>query len=124
MDDACLARACQFRLIHLHLEQCSQNPGLSEAYVDMILASPCRQTLGQLLFNYVGMVDAAQILRLVEGCPSLTTIIWKRCTAPLNGKDADIIAAIEAVLSRRRMCYGTPGSFRLEEDPDRFADQA
>jgi hypothetical protein len=124
MDDACLARACQFRLIHLHLEQCSQNPGLSEAYVDMIIASPCRQTLGQLLFTYVDMVDAAQILRLVEGCPSLTTIIWKRCSAPLNGKDADIIAAIEAVLSRRRMCYGTPGSFRLEEDPDRFSDEA
>lgn len=119
MDDASFARACQFRLIRLQFEQWSQSSGLSEAYVDMILASPCRQTLEWLHFEYFDIVDANQLHRLVCGCPSLHDIIWKRCSAPLNGKDADIIAAIEAVLSRRPW-----GRFRLEEDPDRFADEA
>jgi len=118
MDDASFARACQFRLIRLQFEQWSQNPGLSEAYVDMILASPCRQTLEWLHFEYF-IVDANQLHRLVCGCPSLHDIIWKRCSAPLNGKDADIIAAIEAVVSRRPW-----GQFHLEEDPDRFSDEA
>jgi hypothetical protein len=119
MDDASFARACQFRLIRLQFEQWSQNPGLSEAYVDMILASPCRQTLEWLHFEYFDVVDANQLHRLVCGCPSLHDIIWKRCSAPLNGKDADIIAAIEAVVSRRPW-----GQFHLEEDPDRFSDEA
>jgi hypothetical protein len=119
MDDACFARACQFRLTHLHLAQFSQDPALSEAYVDIILASPCRQTLEDLQLEYVDIADANQLHRLVCGCPSLHDIIWKRCSAPLNGKDADIIAAIEAVLSHRPW-----GRFRLEEDPDRFADEA
>ena len=70
-DDECLRILCEsLSLEHLHL---SNMEYLSPAIIDIILQSPCAQTLRSIEIYYMDeLFTPAHILRLVRGCPLLS----------------------------------------------------
>lgn len=80
-SDACIATICnRFRLKKLSLlddGRCldGEYSEPTPAVVDIVLASPCSQTLESIDIN-LRCLGSADVLRLVRGCPAMTYLDW------------------------------------------------
>ena len=75
LDDDDLRTICHgLRLERLELVY-TQN--LTYRAIDIILESPCAQTLRTTFLSYPSLFSSARVLRLVRGCPRLTDPEWE-----------------------------------------------
>ena len=61
---------------------------LSAAAADIIINSPCAQTLRKVDFHCVPVFGSAMLLHLARGCPNLKTIVWEN-DQPDDSADPD-----------------------------------
>lgn len=76
---ACVAAACEMRLERLHLDSFYDHG--TRHIVDGIIGSQASKTLEELNLHYISnethpFVRAADILRVVQGCPKLKRLSW------------------------------------------------
>ena len=64
----------RYRLKRVFLDEM---PNVTPALVDIILASPCSETLEEISLVFLYLPRAADVLRLVRGCPNLVGLEWK-----------------------------------------------
>ena len=75
LDDEDLRIICHaLRLEYLEL---SWADNLTDRAIDIILESPCAQTLRTTFLSYPPLFSSARVLRLVRGCPRLTDPEWE-----------------------------------------------
>ena len=101
LDDEDLRIICHgLRLERLELVY-PQN--LTDRAIDIILESPCAQTLRTTFLSYPPLFSSARVLRLVRGCPRLTDPEWEPGDEhPLSRiADGANVAAIDALLISR-----------------------
>ena len=101
LDDEDLRTICHgLRLERLELVY-PQN--LTDRAIDIILESPCAQTLRTTFLSYPPLFSSARVLRLVRGCPRLTDPEWEPGDEhPLSRiADGANVAAIDALLISR-----------------------
>ena len=101
LDDEDLRTICHgLRLERLELVY-TQN--LTDRAIDIILESPCAQTLRTTFLSYPPLFSSARVLRLVRGCPRLTDPEWEPGDEhPLSRiADGANVAAIDALLISR-----------------------
>ena len=86
---------------------------LTDRAIDIILESPCAQTLRTTFLSYPPLVSSARVLRLVRGCPRLTDPEWEPGDEhPLSrAADGANVEAMNALLESR-------GGRRFEYDLD------
>ena len=95
-----------------HLEL-SWADNLTDRAIDIILESPCAQTLRTTFLSYPPLFSSARVLRLVRGCPSMTDPEWEPGDEhPLSrAADGANVEAMNALLESR-------GGRRFEYDLD------
>ena len=111
LDDEDLRIICHgLRLERLELVY-TQN--LTDRAIDIILESPCAQTLRTTFLSYPPLFSSARVLRLVRGCPRLTDPEWEPGDEhPLSrAADGANVEAMNALLESR-------GGRRFEYDLD------
>ena len=111
LDDEDLRTICHgLRLERLELVY-TQN--LTDRAIDIILESPCAQTLRTTFLSYPPLFSSARVLRLVRGCPRLTDPEWEPGDEhPLSrAVDGANVEAMNALLESR-------GGRRFEYDLD------
>ena len=86
---------------------------LTDRAIDIILESPCAQTLRTTFLSYPPLFSSARVLRLVRGCPRLTDPEWEPGDEhPLSrAADGANVEAMNALLESR-------GGRRFEYDLD------
>ena len=86
---------------------------LTDRAIDIILESPCAQTLRTTFLSYPPLFSSARVLRLVRGCPRLTDPEWEPGDEhPLSrAVDGANVEAMNALLESR-------GGRRFEYDLD------
>ena len=82
-----------------HLELMSVE-NLTHAAIDVILESPCAQTLRSVDVSYAREFSSEDVLRLVRGCPRLADLDWESDELDRNVDGANV-AAIDALLMSR-----------------------
>ena len=76
----------RFSLTELHLIAALD---LSAAAADIIINSPCAQTLRKVDFHCVPVFGSAMLLHLARGCPNLKSIVWENDQPDPNPEDPD-----------------------------------
>ena len=75
LDDDALRIICNgLRLEHLELT-CVEN--LTDRAINIILESPCAETLRSIEISYDPQFSSEDVLRLVRGCPELAELRWE-----------------------------------------------
>ena len=111
LDDEDLRIICHgLRLERLELVY-PQN--LTDRAIDIILESPCAQTLRTTFLSYPPLFSSARVLRLVRGCPSMTDPEWEPGDEhPLSRiADGANVEAMNALLESRG---GRPFEYDLD----------
>ena len=76
---------------------------LTDRAIDIILESPCAQTLRYINLSYAPHFSSEDVLRLVRGCPRLAYLDWE--TSEDEPLDRDIdgpnVDAVDALLMSR-----------------------
>ncbi len=112
LDDEDVRIICHgLRLEYLEL---SSVENLTDRAIDIILESPCAQTLRSLEVAYAPQFSSRDVLRLVRGCPELAEFQWEsQGESNESGLDQNVdgalanVAAIHALLiSRGGKAYG------------------
>ena len=101
LDDDALRIICDgLRLEHLELT-CVQN--LTNRAINIILESPCAETLRSIEICHAHQFSSEDVLRLVRGCPRLADLEWE--TSEEHPLDHDVdgpnVDAIDAILTSR-----------------------
>ena len=101
LDDEDVRIICHgLPLEHLHLVSVEN---LTDRAIDIILESPCAQTLRYINFSYAPHFSSEDVLRLVRGCPRLADLDWE--TSEDEPLDRDIdgpnVDAVDALLMSR-----------------------
>ena len=73
---------------------------LTDRAIDVILESPCAQTLRSLDVSFAPYFSSRDVLRLVRGCPELATLEWESDELDRNVDSANV-AAVDALLMSR-----------------------
>ena len=106
LDDEDVRFICHsLRLEYLEL---SSVDNLTDRAIDIILESPCAQTLRSLDVSYAPQFSSRDRLRLVRGCPELAEFQWESNESGLikdvDGANVDAIRAL--LVSRGGKVYG------------------
>ena len=101
LDDEDLRIICHgLRLEFLELPWADN---LTDGAIDIVLESPCAQTLRSVDVSYAPQFSSEDVLRLVRGCPELTTLEWEN--SPEDPLDRDVdgpnVDAVDAILMSR-----------------------
>ena len=101
LDDEDLRIICHgLRLEFLELPWADN---LTDGAIDIVLESPCAQTLRSVDVSYAPQFSSEDVLRLVRGCPRLAQLDWE--TSDDDPLDRDIdgtnVAAVDALLMSR-----------------------
>ena len=101
LDHADLRIICHvLRLEYLELPWADNLTGRA---IDIILESPCAQTLREVDVSYAPQFSSEDVLRLVRGCPRLADLEWE--TSEEHPLDHDVdgpnVDAIDAILTSR-----------------------
>jgi len=95
------------RLEHLEL---SAVENLTDRAIDIILESPCAQTLRFVDVSYAPQFSSRDVLRLVRGCPELAEFTWESHETGLDqnvdGALANVAAIHALLVSRGGKAYG------------------
>lgn len=90
----------RYRLKRIFLDEM---PNVTPALVDIILASPCSETLEEINLVFLFLPRVADILRLVRGCPNLLGLHWMRITRDEFSEDDIVqIASIRQIIKDTR----------------------
>ena len=73
---------------------------LTDRAINVILESPCAQTLRSLDVSFAPYFSSRDVLRLVRGCPELATLEWESDELDRNVDSANV-AAVDALLMSR-----------------------
>ena len=108
LDEEDLRIICHgLRLEHLEL---SAVENLTDRAIDIILESPCAQTLRSLDVSYAPQFSSRDVLRLVRGCPELAEFTWELHETGLDqnvdGALANVAAIHALLVSRGGKAYG------------------
>jgi hypothetical protein len=101
LDDDALRIICHgLRLERLELVYVRN---LTDRAIDIILESPCAQTLRTTFLSYPPLFSSARVLRLVRGCPRLTDPEWEPGDEHPLSRTADgaNVEAMNALLESR-----------------------
>ena len=101
LDDEDLRIICHgLRLEFLELPWADN---LTDRAIDIVLESPCAQTLREVDVSYAPQFSSEDVLRLVRGCPRLADLEWE--TSEEHPLDHDVdgpnVDAIDAILTSR-----------------------
>ena len=101
LDDEDLRIICHgLRLEFLELPWADN---LTDGAIDIVLESPCAQTLRSVDVSYAPQFSSEDVLRLVRGCPELTLLEWEN--SPEDPLDRDVdgpnVDAVDALLLSR-----------------------
>ena len=101
LDDEDLRIICHgLRLEFLELPWADN---LTDGAIDIVLESPCAQTLREVDVSYAPQFSSEDVLRLVRGCPELATLEWEN--SPEDPLDRDVdgpnVDAVDAILMSR-----------------------
>jgi len=101
LDDEDLRIICHgLRLEFLELPWADN---LTDRAIDIVLESPCAQTLREVDVSYAPQFSSEDVLRLVRGCPELAQLEWEN--SPEEPLDRDVdgpnVDAIDALLMSR-----------------------
>ena len=101
LDDEHLRIICHgLRLEFLELPWADN---LTDRAIDIVLESPCAQTLREVDVSYAPQFSSEDVLRLVRGCPELAQLEWEN--SPEEPLDRDVdgpnIDAVDALLMSR-----------------------
>jgi hypothetical protein len=77
-------------------------PNLTPALVNIILASPCSETLEEISLVFLFLPRVADVLRLVRGCPNLVGLEWVRNENEFSEDDIVQIASIRQIIRDTR----------------------
>jgi len=98
LDDDALRIVCHgLRLERLELVY-TQN--LTDRAIDIVLESPCADTLRSIDIGYDHQFSSEDVLRLVRGCPELAQLEWENDDLDRNVDGANV-AAVDALLVSR-----------------------
>ena len=108
LDEEDLRIICHgLRLEYLEL---SAVENLTDRAIDIILESPCAQTLRSLDVSYAPQFSSRDVLRLVRGCPELAEFTWESHETGLDqnvdGALANVAAIHALLVSRGGKAYG------------------
>jgi len=108
LDEEDLRIICHgLRLEHLEL---SAVENLTDRAIDIILESPCAQTLRFVDVSYAPQFSSRDVLRLVRGCPELAEFTWELHETGLDqnvdGALANVAAIHALLVSRGGKAYG------------------
>jgi len=100
LDDEDLRIICHaLRLEYLEL---SWADNLTDRAIDIILESPCTQTLRSVGVSYAPQFSSEDVLRLVRGCPELAQLKWDADDDALDRDvDGPNVDAVDALLKSR-----------------------
>ena len=101
LDDEDLRIICHgLRLEFLELPWADN---LTDRAIDIVLESPCAQTLRSVDVSYAPQFSSEDVLRLVRGCPRLADLEWETSEEHPLDHDADgpNVDAIDAILTSR-----------------------
>ena len=98
LDEEDLRIICHgLRLEHLEL---SAVENLTDRAIDIILESPCADTLRSIDIGYDHQFSSEDVLRLVRGCPELAQLEWENDDLDRDVDGANV-AAVDALLVSR-----------------------
>ena len=72
--DECFRVLARFGLVELNV---ASMDALTPAVVDVVLKGRCAATLRSVNLSCVPALGAAEVLKLVKGCPALRTVAWE-----------------------------------------------